>query len=201
MARSRYDHNDDGRCDAAACRRVVAYGYASDQPLRDADALVRRELARIGVHLALRRLSIRVGVQIVGRPRSRVPLALATGWLVDFPDAAGFAPVLQHPGDSENADVSLLGATPTQLHRWGYRRRSVPSVDAKIAQCHALLGGLRQRCWAELDQLLTERIVPWIPRGQFEFTAVTSARVTSYSFDEFADAPALDRIALTRSGG
>jgi peptide/nickel transport system substrate-binding protein len=201
MAHSRYDRNHDGHCDAAVCRRVVAYGFASDQPLRDADALVQRELARIGVRLTLRRPSLRVGVKIVGRPRSRVRLALATGWLVDFPDAAGFAPVLQHPGDSENADVSLLGATSSQLRRWGYRRRSVPSVDGKIAQCGALLGGLRQRCWAELDQLLTERVVPWIPRGQFEFTAVTSARVASYSFDQFAAAPALDRIALTRAGG
>ena len=203
MARSRYDHNHDGRCDAAACRRVVAYGFSSttDQPLHETDALVRRELARIGVRLAVRHVSPRVGYHVLARPRSRIPLVLATGWLVDYPDAGGFAPVLQHPSDSENNDVSLLGATPAQLRRWGYRRQTVPNVDRKIAQCGALLGGLRQRCWAELDQLLTERIVPWIPRGQFEFSRVTSARVASYSFDQFAQAPALDRIAPTRSGG
>jgi peptide/nickel transport system substrate-binding protein len=202
MSRSRYDHNHDGRCDAPACRRIVAYGFSSaDRPLWETDALVRRELARIGVRLVVRHPSVQVGGQILGRPQSRVALVLATGWLVDYPDAASFAPVLQHPTDSDNNDVSLLGAAPGQLRRWGYRRRSVPSVDAKIAECRALLGGLRQRCWAELDQLLSERIVPWVPRGQIAFTAVTSARVASYSFDQFAAAPALDRIALKHPGG
>jgi peptide/nickel transport system substrate-binding protein len=197
MARSRYDRNRDGRCDAVVCRRVVAYGFPpSDKRLVETDALIRRELTRVGVHLAIRHPSLQAAFRLV-RPRTHVPLELATGWVVDYPDAASFAPVLQHPtSDVFNNDISLLGATPAQLRRWGYRRRSVPNVDGKIAQCRALLGGLRQRCWAELDQLLTERIVPWVPRGQFEFATVTSARVTRYSFDQFAAFPALDRIAL-----
>jgi peptide/nickel transport system substrate-binding protein len=202
MARSRYDHNHDGRCDAPACRRIVAYGVPSSSwQLRGTDALIQRDLARVGVHLAIRHLPLQEAFPLVARPRRRVALILTTGWFVDFPDAASFAPVLQHPSEIDNLDFSLLGAVPSQLRRWGYQRRSVPSVDSKIAECGALLGDLRVRCWAELDQLLTERIVPWLPRAEEEFAAVTSARVARYSFDQFATAPALDRIALEHASG
>ena len=196
MARSRYDHNHDGRCDLPACSRVVAYGVADEfRAVWGTDAVVRRDFARLGVNLAIRHLPI-VAAERAIRPSTRVALVLNTGWLVDFPDGAGFAPVLQGPTDAVNEDVSLLGATRSQLRRWGYPRRSVPSVDRRIAQCRALLEGVRARCWAELDQILTERIVPWLPRAQLEFVAATSARVARYSFDQFAPGPALDRIAL-----
>jgi peptide/nickel transport system substrate-binding protein len=202
MARSRYDRNHDGRCDVLACRRIVAYGAPPSTPAPyRADALVRRDLAQVGVHLVIRHLSLQAGFPIVAQPSMRVALVLEAGWLVDYPDAASFAPALQRPSGAANDDLSLLGATAQQLRRWRYRERSVPSVDGKIAQCRALLGGVRERCWAELDQLLTERIVPWVPEGQFEFAAVTSAHVARYSFDQFALGPALDRIALKHSSG
>ncbi len=194
MARSRYDKNHDGRCDAPACR-IVAYGAFPYQPYAQ-DALIQRDFARVGVILSVRHLSSHKVERAAGLPRARAGLYLETGWLVDFPDGAGFAPVLQDPTDSHNEDLSLLGATREQLRRWDYRVRSVPSVDRKIDQCRALLGSVRTRCWAELDQLLTERIVPWVPLAQGEFVAATSARVARYSFDPFAPGPALDRLAL-----
>jgi peptide/nickel transport system substrate-binding protein len=196
MARSRYDRNHDGRCDAAVCKRIVAYGSFAYEP-RAPDALVRRDFARVGVMLVVRHLSPREADRAEGPPQARSALDLNTGWLVDFPDGAGFAPVLQDPTEGGlNEDLSLLGATPDQLRRWGYRRRLVPRVDQKIAECRALLGSMRTRCWGELDQLVSETIVPWVPLDETEFAAVTSARVARYSFDQFAPAPALDRIAL-----
>jgi Bacterial extracellular solute-binding proteins, family 5 Middle len=202
MARSRYDRDHDGRCDAPACRGIVAYGRSLDlPPSRRAEALIRRDFARIGVLITDRHFRSNVIVPRFLRPKSHVALSLASGWIVDFPDAASFAPVLQKPSDATNLDFSLLGATPAQLRRWGYRVRSVPSADTKIAQCSSLLADLRTRCWAELDQLLTERIVPWLPLDEGEFAAVTSGRVARYSFDQFTALPALDRIALRRGGG
>jgi ABC-type transport system substrate-binding protein len=196
MARSRYDRNHNGRCDAPVCRQIVAYGAFPHQP-HAPETLVQRDFARVGVILAIRHLSLQKLVRAT-LPLAKSPLNLATGWLVDFPDGAGFAPVLQGPTDGFNNDLSLLGAAPGQLRRWGYPRRAVPSVDRKIAECRVLLGSVRARCWGELDQLLTERIVPWVPLAQLEFAAATSARVARYSFDQFAPGPALDRIALTR---
>lgn len=195
MARSRYDRNHDGRCDASVCQNVVTYGAFRGQS-RAPDALIQRDFARLGVILAVRHARGRETIQAVENHRVDWELILATGWIVDFPDGAGFAPVLQDPVDRHNEDLSLLGATPEQLRHWGFRTTSVPNVDAKIAACRALLGSLRTSCWAELDQQLSETVVPWVPLDQNEFVAITSGRVARYSFDQFAPGPALDRIAL-----
>jgi peptide/nickel transport system substrate-binding protein len=197
MRHSRYDRNRDGRCDHPACKRVPTFGAAPEAGwLLAAEPLIQRDLARIGLTLAIRHATFRAFALTAGRPRTRPALSLFSGWVVDFPDGAGFGPVLEDPSETTNLDFSLLDATPQQLRRWGYRVRSVPSVAGKIGECRALLGGARTRCWAELDQLLMERIVPWVPHVQFAFAAVTSARVARYSFDQFATSPALDRIAL-----
>ena len=199
MARSRYDHNHDGRCDILACKGIPTVGVPPESwSLRRTDSLVRRDFARVGVILRISHIPLAASFPKLARPQAHLGLALKAGWLVDFPDGAGFAPVLQSPPDLNNQDLALLGATPQQLRRWGYATRSVPSVDGKIADCRSLLGSLRTRCWAELDQLLTERIVPWVPRSQLEFISVTSARVARYTYDQFAPGPALDRIALKR---
>jgi peptide/nickel transport system substrate-binding protein len=200
MARSRYDRDHDGRCDSPLCRNVVAYGIPHQiWALRGADASIRRDFALVGVFLSIKHASLKAQFGTLGRPSTHAPMSTNSGWLVDFPDGAGFEPVLKSPREAGNNDFSLLGATSRQLDRWGYQARSVPSVNAKIAECRSLLGGPRTRCWAELDQLLTERIVPWVPRAQYEFAEATSARVAHYSFDVFAPGPALDRIALKRS--
>jgi peptide/nickel transport system substrate-binding protein len=199
MARSRYDRNHDGRCDILACKGIATFGVPLESwPLRGTDALVRRDFARVGVILTITQIPLAAEFPKVSRPQAHGGLFLNTGWLVDFPDGAGFAPVLETPPDLGNLDFDLLGATPQQLRRWGYATRSVPSVDGKITECRSLLGSIRTRCWAELDQLLTQRIVPWVPRSQLEFVSVTSARVARYSYDQFAPGPALDRIALKR---
>ena len=196
MARSRYDRNHDGRCDVSACN-VVAIGDPPTVPwLYKDDAVVRRDFARIGVHLTIRHPSRQSAFLALTRPRTHVALTLTMSWLVDYPDGASFAPVLEAPNNVSNLDLSLLGSTARQLHRWGYGIRWVPTVDQKISECQMLRSDLRRRCWAELDQQLTERIVPWLPRDQFEFTEVTSARVARYSFDQFGGGPSLDRIAL-----
>jgi peptide/nickel transport system substrate-binding protein len=200
MARSRYDRNHDGRCDILACKGFPTFGLPPESSsLRGTDAQIRRDFARIGVILAISHLPLAAEFPKLSRPRAHGGLFLNAGWLVDFPDGAGFAPVLQTPPDLGNLDFDLLGATPRQLRRWGYARQAVPSVDGKIAECRSLLGSLRTGCWAELDQLLTERIVPWVPRSQVEFLSVTSTRVARYSYDQFAPGPALDRIALKRA--
>jgi hypothetical protein len=61
------------------------------------------------------------------------------------------------------ANYSLLGATSAQLRRWGYHVTSVPSIEHKIDECEALVGGVQFRCWAEADQLLMTKVIPWVP--------------------------------------
>src|SRR5262249_16240431 len=123
-----------------------------------------------------------------------------------FPSASIlFVPVFYGPsivgnplGENINSNQTLLGATPTQLARWGYGSRAVPSVDGAIDQCRPLVGGTAVACWAELDEYLMEKVVPWIPLVYDQAVAVRSPRVLGYSVDQFTGLPALDRIALTR---
>jgi hypothetical protein len=197
MARSRYDRNRDGLCDARACRHVLAYGTSSDVSPRlvQFDREIARNARAIGISLDVHHGTLREQIAALV-PRGHVALLLFAGWFADFPDGATFAPLLQHPRDTVTNDFSLLGATRVQLRRWGYRTRSVPSVDAEIASCVRQAGEARARCWAELDQRLMERIIPYVPFAQTVEVRLTSPRVARYSFDQLAPGPALDRIAL-----
>jgi hypothetical protein len=106
----------------------------------------------------------------------------------------------QSAHDTENGTVnaSLVGARPEDLAAWGYSVTDVPSVDDVIDRCDAAIGHQRAMCWSELDQLITESIVPWIPLFTFESAYVSSARVADFSLDQslFREYPALDRVSL-----
>jgi hypothetical protein len=197
MARSRYDRNRDGLCDARACRHVLAYGTSSDASPRLAplDREIARNARAIGISLDVHHGTLRKQIAALV-PRGHVALLLFGAWSADFPDGATFAPILQHPRDTLNPDVSLVGATRVQLRKWGYRTRSVPSIDAEIAGCVRQVGEARARCWAELDQRLMERIIPYVPFAQTVAARLTSSRVARYSFDQAGPGPALERIAL-----
>jgi hypothetical protein len=72
----------------------------------------------------------------------------------------------------------------------------VPSISAEIGECLRLVGGAQTQCWAQVDQLVMERIIPWIPIASPNETRIVSARVASVSIDQLATLPSLDRIAL-----
>src|SRR5207247_2146359 len=129
-----------------------------------------------------------------------VPMRIET-WLKDLTSAATWFPVLfgsPATGVTQSYGNTLVGAPPEKLKEWGYRVRSVPSVDNRIEACVPLTFGTQLQCWAQLDQYLTTEVVPWIPLVSLTTSRVTSARVGSMSFDQAPSTPqpALDRIAL-----
>ena len=75
---------------------------------------------------------------------------------------------------------------------------SVPSVEEKVSECHPLIDIESIRCYAELDQLLMEQVVPWVPLVFQNHVYIVSRRVVATSYDQFAALPALDRIAVAR---
>jgi hypothetical protein len=91
-----------------------------------------------------------------------------------------------------------LGATPGELKAWGYHITHVPSVDDRIRQCLPLTFGEQIRCFAELDQVLTKEVVPWVPLISEVSGRLTSDRVSRFNFDPFIaiPLPALDRVVL-----
>ena len=99
-------------------------------------------------------------------------------------------------GNPATSNYSLTGATPEQLRSWGYEVTEVPGVDDRINSCLGQIGQAQLRCWGDLDQYLMEAVVPWIPYQSDAHVQVVPSRIIRYSYDQFADLPALDQIAL-----
>ncbi len=195
MARSRYDANRDGICDARVCRNITAASL-SLSTFPKAAAEIARNLAVIGLEL---RIDAQPPIDMfdqISDPTTKTPLVLTIGWGKDFTNASNFFTPLFSKESLEHNNYSLLGATPEQLASWGYDVRSVPAVDDRIDQCLRLVGNPQVRCWASLDQYLMEEIVPWAPYSFESRVMIVSKRIVGFSFDQFANLPSLDRIAL-----
>jgi hypothetical protein len=201
MARSRYDRNHDGICDAPACSGIRMLVKQSDPVRVAASPLIRAAVSRIGLRL---KLDLRDDDAWFEATRDAGPAKIAINFFgisKDFPSASYLFPglgstKLRH---NQSPDQSLVGATPTELRRWGYRITEVPNVDGRIEQCAALLFEAQVRCWAELDQYLMEQVVPWVPLWAEQTGRIVSLRVAMFSLDQANEVvePALDQITLT----
>lgn len=186
MRRSRYDTDDDGRCDAAACRGVVLWVGAGNDPVASsaqaAGRAIAKQLRPIGLDIVVR--AVDVDTLNSGDARLRTPMRLV-GWAKDYPSATTFLPVL-FGGDETGVaglNITMLGASPSALRRFGYEVRSVPSVDEQLARCERLLFAAQVRCWAELDVYLSERVAPLVPLVQIFNAWPVSARVGGFTVD------------------
>jgi peptide/nickel transport system substrate-binding protein len=197
MRQSRYDLDKDGLCDASECKDLLLLGRTES----GFDRLARvaaRDLRKIGITTRIEAVPFPDFVGRLTDPGEKTPLSIGIRVGGNGSDASSFfGPGGFFTGSPiENFNPSLLGATGTELRRWGYSTNAVPSVDEQIGQCLPLVGTSAFRCWAGLDQLLMEDIVPWVPYVFGTNTRVLSARVESFSFDQFTGFPALDQIAL-----
>ncbi len=196
MARSKYDRNHDGVCDAAACKHVFAPVRADTA--RNAGPVVRADLARIGIRLDVHQYDVDGFYAHVLDARSRTPMGIGFNWTKDFPSPSNFfAPLFFGPLIGPGSPT-LLGATPRELAAWGYTVHSVPSIDPKIRECLPLVGGASVECWAETDNLLMEKVVPVVPLYVKTSARVFSGRIARFAIDQFVALPALDQIAIKR---
>ena len=199
MRDSAYDRTGDGTCDAPVCRNVRTLvsddGFIPQQAKEVQDAL-----ADLGIELTLEIVSGKF-YRLTNDPGEHIPMIITWGWLTDYPEGTGWFQLLfdisgLYPRPCCQSNISLLGASPQQLSKWGYEVTSVPSVDDRFDACQERRGVARTQCWAEYDQYLMTEIVPWVPYMFMEHAVVVSERVVDYSFDQFPKLPALDRIAL-----
>jgi peptide/nickel transport system substrate-binding protein len=199
MAKSRYDRDRDGLCDAPACKGLLA-PVRNDEPSNARlGRIVRDNLRRIGIDLDVEAFDPDTYFEKVIQPQSRVPIIPSLGFGPDNLNAAGilssfYGPLVGTPV----ASLSLVGASPQQLKKWKYTVRRVPNVDQKIAQCLRLTAAAQTQCWAETDQLLMEKVVPYVPYLFEGFAQVVSNRVARFTFSQsgFVLMPAFDQIAL-----
>jgi peptide/nickel transport system substrate-binding protein len=194
MATSRYDRNHDGICDVAACRGISAIPFFWPPP--PPDRLFASELKMLGISIRYLNLSGAQYSHYFADPHARTGL-ISHSFFKQFPNASAFFVNFFSRTQIPGADTSLVGASPAELRRFGYGAKRVPSVEPKIDQCLPLIGEAQTQCWAELDKLLMEKVVPFVPYLYENNTAAVSARVARFSFDQLTGLPALDRIALT----
>jgi peptide/nickel transport system substrate-binding protein len=198
MALSQYDLDADGVCDVAVCSGVIALS-SKDPTSATRAAIVQSNLERIGVDLDVRELDFGAVLSKAGTPAERVPMLLGLGWFGEFPNAVTYLRPLFHGEaitEELNYNLSLVGAEPDQLASWGYDITSVPSVDARIEACIALRAGEQASCWADVDRILMDRIVPIVPLHFTNVIRAVSDRVVSYELDQSTLLPSLDRLSL-----
>jgi hypothetical protein len=201
MALSRYDTDGDGRCDAVECAGIYV-PVQNDSPEFGlaADAFAS-QMAGIGVELDVQRVDAEEFFNYWLDPTNHAALTFTYGWQTDYLNAASwFSPLASSSalGGPDHSNLSLVGATPELMAELGYSITEVPSLDGEIEACNGRTGAAQFQCWAEVDQFLMERIVPWVPLWVRQTSRVTSTRVTRFSFDASLGISALDQIALAR---
>jgi len=201
MAQSRYDSKHAGSCDAAVCQHVVAPALTTPQtPAAMAD-VVRTELAQIGIHLDITLKRGPAFFNQVGTPMTDPAMALFWGWIQDYPSGSDYFVLLYSAQNIQSPvgfNPSLLGATPSELHDWGYTVTSVPSVQDRMDECLPLVGSRQTACWTAFDEYMMEKIVPAVPFVSESYIEIVPPRLVAYSYDQFVGVPALDQIALAR---
>ncbi|MEA2486085.1 MAG: peptide/nickel transport system substrate-binding protein [Actinomycetota bacterium] len=204
MAKSRYDSNHDGRCDASACSGIDFWVRGVHPEQARTAHRVARDLARIGVRLRLR-LVDDTRFDSIDSPENHVQMIL-NGWLKDtlspgpyFAPQFGGAPLQpMHTLDNNYNNVTLVGATHAELKSWGYRVTHVPSVDDRLRQCFPETFAQQVQCFAAFDQYLTAEVVPMVPLISRVTGRVTSSDVSRINFEPAPvnPVPALDRVVL-----
>jgi peptide/nickel transport system substrate-binding protein len=202
MKQSKYDTDQDGMCDAPECKNVLHVTRTTDV-WRNMVPVIEESARKIGIELTTREFED--SYTVIQTVKRSVPISSTPGWGKDYADASTFMVLF----DSEsilpegNVNYSLVGLTPEQAQKIGAKGtiEGIPSVDEEIDRCNELQDEERQDCWVELDQKLTEEVVPWVPYLDANSDFVTSDAVTHYVYDQFSGEPAWAHMAMDPNAG
>ena len=194
MRQSRYDSDADGTCDHAACEGLRAVSH----PTLGVDPeVLAQPLTLIGIGLDVEAYEDPNALfEALADPSEQIAMVLGIGIGGNPGDASSFFNIFTMQGIDAGLNFSLVGADSAVLAESGYAVTEVPNIDARLAACTALVGAAQTKCWAELDQHLTQEIVPWVPYIFEGYVRTVSADVAHYSFDQSVGLPALDQIAI-----
>ena len=198
MMGSKYDTNNDGMCDASACKNVL---LISDTRIQDPKmvAVIEQDAAQIGITFKVH--TINGAYPTIQTPAKDIPIEERSGWGKDYADPLTFFEPLFDGRDiipNGNSNYALVGITPAQcttLHVTG-DCTNVPNVDSMLDKCSVLANQARLTCYENLDKYLMTDVVPWVPYLWSYVTRVTSNNVTHYAYDQFTDTPAYENIAV-----
>jgi peptide/nickel transport system substrate-binding protein len=199
MKQSKYDTDQDGKCDAPECKDILTV-IDEAPPYPAQTKSIQQDVAKIGMTL-----DVKSGERTTFMyakcldPTAHVALCPSVAWGKDYADAYTYGPPLfgkDAIGPDGCCNYSLVGASSQVLKKAGYKVTSVPSVDADMDKCSAETGNTRIQCWANVDKDLMENIVPWVPYLFDNNVDIFSSRITHYEFDQFSGLMALDQIGI-----
>ena len=204
MRESTYDSDGDGVCDADVCNNVLMISR-NIPPWTDMNPVIQQNLAEIGIDVRIRELETSTAYTTIQTVENLIQIAVNAGWGKDYADPYTFAVLFESSGISCEGQInySELGMTrdqaadcgPDVLAAWE-QVQPVPSADDKIQECFALLDEERVACWTELDQLLMEEIIPWVPYLWATVININADSVTEFEFDQFAGVVSYSHIAV-----
>lgn len=202
MSQSQYDSDGDGVCDAPECSGIL---HLTDRvpPYEDMVPVIEQSLAKIGLELETRQLSD--SYPPIQTPSKNVPIASRTGWGKDYPDPFTFIDPLFNGGsilEEGNTNYSLVGITPEIAGDIGVdgNVEDVPNVDAEIEECSLLAEQERIDCFAEVDQMLMEDVVPWIPYLWVNEIHPLGPGVGKFVYDQFPGEGAWSKVSVNEEG-
>jgi peptide/nickel transport system substrate-binding protein len=195
MKQSKYDTNQDGKCDAPECEGFLFLGRSSS-PWPNLNQVAMDSFAKIGLLPKLSEVDTTTGYTTLQSVKKLIPISLVPGWGKDFASPFGFNYFLfdSRAGLSCDTavDYSLVGMTAEKAKECGveaeYNRVTsefgpIGSVDAKMDECVTKSAEEIDACFAEMDKALMEDIVPWIPWGWANNIVITGTTTTNYEYD------------------
>lgn len=200
MKESKYDTDGDGLCDAPECSGFLLLS-SNTTPWTNMAPILVQNLQEIGLEPELREVKPDVVNAQATTVNKLVPMAFGQGWQTDYNNPYGFGFFVfnaESVGSCEGAyDESLLGLSAEQASECGitdayeaaltnYPDGELPSIDEKMAECLALPADQINACYAEMETILMEEGMPWVPIMWGKQLVFTSPSVTQYVFDQNA---------------
>jgi peptide/nickel transport system substrate-binding protein len=201
MKLSPYDPRRDGKCDVAACKNLA---FINIGQFSGVDTVVQNDLAKIGIQIVPRDLSVTTAFTSLFTIKQLEPLSALGGGYADYTGTYSFAQpnfgsaALSAPVSCCN--YSLVGLTRQQAtaYKVPYPATGIPSVDNIINGCEVLAGGTaRDNCWAGLDKAMMTQVMAWVPYVWGRNIVITSPTVTRYVMDTMTSSISLTQIAVS----
>lgn len=200
MKKSKYSTDSKGVCTDKACKGVLLI-----TDVRSVDKLmlptVQANAAKIGITFTVR--SVNGAYPVIQTTSKNVPFSTRPRWFKDYADPSTFIDPL-FKGTSiipeGNTNYSLVGLKPAQAKKYGITGSvtNVPNIDKQAEACAKRIGSPRLNCYAKLDKVLTEKIVPWVPYMSAKTVTILGPKVTKWNFDQNAGFTALAHVAVSK---
>jgi peptide/nickel transport system substrate-binding protein len=208
MKQSKYDTNQDGKCDAPQCKGFIFLGRSSS-PWPNLNTVAMQDFAKIGLQPKLSEVDTTTGYTTLQSVKKLIPISLVPGWGKDFASPFGFDYFLFDSRAGLTCDTAvdyaLVGITADKAKECGVTDQfnavtsefgPIGSVDSKMDECVSKSAEEINQCFADMDKTLMEDIVPWAPWGWGKNLVITGTTTTHYEYDAFGDVISLGWVSV-----